>query len=850
MPRTRTWGLPKTWTSTVGRAWEKGAVEVGAIAVAASLLVGAVAGQGLASVALDVADGVTWLPDDASGQIVEINPSTGQPQTRLQLAGNGSSLQISQRDGRLLVTDGKTGQISSVNLATLLASGRRSGAPGGKTKLLVGAGRVFLVDLSSGSLRRVDPITLTDLGNELKVGAIADAVIDGRGTVWLAQSDGEVVSARWSDDADRFVGEERQDVAGSGPNTRLVAHPSGVTVFGSDGGVVVQLGTDKNVSAPLPALQGEVQAATESPRDLVAAAMPDRGGVVLLSNGKLLDLAVASLGCASPQRPIVFGGRVYVPCANAGRVLVLGPEGKRAGPDILTQDGRTPALVVDDGRLVVSSPGAATGVVVDNQGNTRTVKLKDDKVPVRRVDTPPPPPVVPAVPPVLRPDPPKPTRTDQPRPSNTPRSTPTTRPGNGPKGPGPGQAPGNGNSNGPGSSPSSSGAPGQGEPGGMQGAPRPATAVTASARADGVVVVTWAPSPSEDLDGYTIRPAGGGLGTAASVGATTVQVSGLAAGSTVSFVVVATADGKSATSAPSNSVTVAGDGSTDPTPTPTPTPTATPRPTPTTPRPTPTTPRPTPTTPKPTPTTPKPTPTTPRPTPTPTTPPPPDRSEVPASGAGLITSIYQDGYTIGDSVYATLDAGWSSHRGSCVVIKQINSQTPVTTGLDNCGSQTVTVGRVARIGKTLSVTIRATSEDGSRTADSRSESYYIEGDNTNCNSVPMSFNTNPNDQYLRAFAPALPPCGCPTQPGTQCPIMPVATPVEPANGPVDGRFTWAGLLFGGAALLRTLRLRGRGRAADESADTTPGEGATAAGHTAYTASSDGTSAQRFGGTHR
>ena len=42
MAGTRTWGPATSWGRTLGRAWDKGAVEVGAIAVAASLLVGAV----------------------------------------------------------------------------------------------------------------------------------------------------------------------------------------------------------------------------------------------------------------------------------------------------------------------------------------------------------------------------------------------------------------------------------------------------------------------------------------------------------------------------------------------------------------------------------------------------------------------------------------------------------------------------------------------------------------------------------------------------------------------------------------------------------------------------------------
>ncbi|GAB3898994.1 hypothetical protein GCM10029964_084290 [Kibdelosporangium lantanae] len=93
------------------------------------LLAGAALGSGLARTAVDVTDGLTWLPDDPRGEVVQVNPSTGRPETRLQVSGGDARLDITQKDGLLVVLDRQTGQITSIDLATLLASGRRQTAP-------------------------------------------------------------------------------------------------------------------------------------------------------------------------------------------------------------------------------------------------------------------------------------------------------------------------------------------------------------------------------------------------------------------------------------------------------------------------------------------------------------------------------------------------------------------------------------------------------------------------------------------------------------------------------------------------------------------------------------------------
>src|SRR5699024_5038438 len=77
------------WLSRRARGRDKGFVEAGIAAGGALLVVGAVAGNGLAATVVDMTDGHTWLPGQ-DGRIVQVNPATGAPERRLVVAGDGS----------------------------------------------------------------------------------------------------------------------------------------------------------------------------------------------------------------------------------------------------------------------------------------------------------------------------------------------------------------------------------------------------------------------------------------------------------------------------------------------------------------------------------------------------------------------------------------------------------------------------------------------------------------------------------------------------------------------------------------------------------------------------------------
>lgn len=351
---------------------QRGFAEAGVAVTGAALVLGAALGSGVASTVVSMSDGVTWLADDETGQIVQVNPGTGRAERRLQVGLPGSSLQVSQQEGRLVVTDATTGTMTSIDLATLLAGGqRRSDEP---ARVLVGGGQVYLVTPGTGVVRAVDPLTLQDLGAPYRAGtALADAVVDARGTVWVVTTAGDVRSVTWLPDGERFEAGDPRPVRGAGAGTRLLPHERGVTVFAPDGGAVLQVGVGRDLAVAVPALTGEVLPATSAPTDLAPAGVPGRSAVVMLAGDRLLEVGVGDLGCRRPGRPAVFAGLVYVPCTGAGRVLVLRADGTRARPDVVVAGGRDPRLLVDDGRLVVQSEDGASAVVVEADGSTRVI---------------------------------------------------------------------------------------------------------------------------------------------------------------------------------------------------------------------------------------------------------------------------------------------------------------------------------------------------------------------------------------------------------------------------------------------------------------------------------------------
>ncbi|MDX8141065.1 hypothetical protein SK854_03015 [Lentzea sp. BCCO 10_0061] len=586
------------------------------------VLAGAALGQGISRTSVSVSDGLTWLGDDQRGEVVQVNPVSGKPQTRLQISGPDSQLEIAQEDGRLIVLNRRTGEITVIDLATLLASGRRQAPPGATSKVLVANGLVFVVDRAAGTVHTADPLSLADIGQTWQAGQpLADAVVDERGVLWLVDHGGTLRSLDWSDDEERFQERSQRQVTGAGPRTVLVPHDQGVTLIGLDGGVVVRDGTGEDVDSSTDRSDAEVIAAQTSPLDLVPASVPSSSVVVLVVGREVLRVDVGAMGCPNPGRPAVFRDKVYVPCKGSGKVIILDRSGNRGGDDVRTSGGSDPELVFDDGRLFVNVPGSSTGVLVDADGGTRSLTIRSPEVPVKDPDRSPPP----SVPPPPPPNPNEPTKPPRnPGLGNGPTSEVQPPP----------SAP---------STPPSAGATAPAAPAGV-------TVREKSRNASALVVtVSWTAAASTDpVVGYTVAGSGsfsGGSVSAQSAG-TSTDLSVPCAGSTFCSggrldVTVRASTASAAGAAGMAAFTVAPPPPNNPPPN-NPPPTTTPPPPP-----------------------PPPPVTTTTTTPPPPPPPPPS---LPSAGAVVITSISGVRTNPTRRVNLAPPADWASHNGRCEVV--------------------------------------------------------------------------------------------------------------------------------------------------------------------------------------
>ena len=104
------------------------------------------------------------------------------------------------------MTDATTGLVTVIDVATLITAGRHRGSGDGATKVLLDPNRLYVVDRVRGTVRQLDPVSATTIGQPWSAGVpLADAALDSTGTVWALGADGRLHTLTWSVTANGFV---------------------------------------------------------------------------------------------------------------------------------------------------------------------------------------------------------------------------------------------------------------------------------------------------------------------------------------------------------------------------------------------------------------------------------------------------------------------------------------------------------------------------------------------------------------------------------------------------------------------------------------------------------------------
>ena len=161
-------------------------VIVGMVVMVVLATAGFVIGRAESALRLQVKPGDAWLPTNKDGSVNLVDGQSGRSSAALVLKGaRGDRLIVTQVGGKVLVLDASTGLLVRIDPVELLLGA--SLAIGKGSTVVAGLAATYVVDYSSRTVQRIDPVTLKPLGSSimLRWQPSGTAIVDKSGTLWL-----------------------------------------------------------------------------------------------------------------------------------------------------------------------------------------------------------------------------------------------------------------------------------------------------------------------------------------------------------------------------------------------------------------------------------------------------------------------------------------------------------------------------------------------------------------------------------------------------------------------------------------------------------------------------------------
>ncbi|SBT47049.1 fibronectin type III domain-containing protein [Micromonospora narathiwatensis] len=383
-----------------------GLVTIGTVAALLAAMGLTVLGLGAADNAVANYDASSWLWSTTRSEMARVNGITARVDTRTEVPGaRRHQMQVAQTDRLLILRDLNTGQVSSLDLATLKIIATTPTAPGLGVNVALHDNDAFVIDAVQGIVRQLDPRALTPVGEPVRYPpGITGGAFDGAGRLWVAVPGEGTVSA--------VTAAELPETPGSAPPAGLspkqietyeVAEPShelvvstlddGVAVLDRTSAslVTVQAGRTQRADLKGMTAPGSLPPRTSGPQVPVTVT-GERTVHVVHDGGEVRQFTVPGAG-EQLTPAVAWAGRFYCADESTGTVYSFDANGQLV--DTIKGSGRPGPieLEVRENHLFINPPNSSTAQVVDDKNQVREVnKYANDVLGGDPPPAPPPPP--------------------------------------------------------------------------------------------------------------------------------------------------------------------------------------------------------------------------------------------------------------------------------------------------------------------------------------------------------------------------------------------------------------------------------------------------------------------------
>lgn len=357
-----------------------------------------VLGLGATDNAVASFDASSWLWSAVKSEMARVNGVTARVDTRLRVPNaHGHAMQVSQTDRFLILRDLSTGRISSLDLATLQFTATMQSTAGLGVTVALHDDAAFIVDAVQGVVRQLDPRTLNPVGEALRFPpGITGGFFDGTGKLWVAvPSEGTVTAIAPASTSSENTGSP------TSVRTVTVAPPSNDLVLSAlDDGVAVLNRTSNALTIVRDEDQRDVPLSMAGPGvlpprtngDRIPVTVPDNREILVVDDSTVQELSVPGEG-TQLSAAVAWAGRIYCADDATGTVYAFDETGALVATITVPGANGPLELEVRENRLFINAPNSSTARVIDDQHTVRSVdKYANDVLGGETPQTPPPPP--------------------------------------------------------------------------------------------------------------------------------------------------------------------------------------------------------------------------------------------------------------------------------------------------------------------------------------------------------------------------------------------------------------------------------------------------------------------------